>query len=131
MFANCQLGGMDTSCPDTCLTPSASAVMPITYPNMAQGSMAAPAHYKVLLQGGPAHNMTSIVCSSNGDEAGVATGVCSGTMMGPSTKLTAAFTTFIGVAPATRMTSVTIQNSTNMVGMAASPSQTKVLILSA
>jgi hypothetical protein len=50
--------------------------------------------------------------------------------MGPSRHLTAAFTTLVVGMPATRMTSMSLQNSTNCPGARIVPSQVKVLILS-
>ena len=49
--------------------------------------------------------------------------------MGPSRPLTGAFTVLLDGMPATRLTSVNIQNSTNMVGMRIVPSQVNVLLL--
>lgn len=53
----------------------------------------------------------------------------SGTVMGPSRHLTCATTILIGGAPATRLTSSTIQNSTNCPGARIAPSQVKVVLL--
>jgi hypothetical protein len=129
MFANSQMGGQDMGFPDVCLTPVGPAVVPIPYPNIAAGPMGVPAAYKVLFQGTPAHNLSTVVPLTNGDNAGVATGVASGTVMGPSRHLTGAFTVLVGGMPATRLTSMSLQNSTNCPGMRVSPSQTKVLLL--
>ena len=60
---------------------------------------------------------------------GVAMGVASGTVMGPSRHLTASFTTLVGCMPATRLTSASLQNSTNCPGCRVVPSQVKVTIL--
>ena len=60
---------------------------------------------------------------------GVLMGVASETVMGPSRHLTGAFTVLVGGAPATRMTNMSLQNSTNCPGARVVPSQTKVLIL--
>jgi hypothetical protein len=78
---------------------------------------------------GPAHNMATTIPMTNGDNAGVNLGVASGTVMGPSRHLTAAFTVLINGAPATRLTSMSLQNSTNCPGMRIVPSQTLVLLL--
>jgi hypothetical protein len=75
--------------------------------------------------------MNTIVPLTNGDNAGVATGVASGTVMGPKRNLTASFTVLVGGMPATRMTSMSLQNSTNCPGIDLVPSQFKVLILAA
>lgn len=130
MFANTQMGGMDFGFPDVCLTPAPPAPpIPIPYPNIAMGPMAVPAAYNVLFSCAPAHNMGSVVPLSNGDNAGVAMGVASGMVMGPARHLTGAFTCMVGGMPATRMTSMSLQNSTNCPGMRLAPSQVKVLIL--
>jgi hypothetical protein len=130
MFANTQMMGLDLGFPDVCLTPTPAPV-PIPYPNMALGPMGVPAAYNILLSAAPAHNMATTVVMTNGDNAGVAMGVASATVMGPSRHLTAAFTVLLGGMPATRMTSMSLQNSTNCPGMRLVPSQLKVLLLAA
>ena len=129
MFANNQLGGMDMGFPDVCLTPVAGVPTPIPYPNIAMGPMGAPAVYNVLMGGAPAHNFGTTVTMTNGDNAGVNMGVASGTVMGPSRHLTAAFTVLVGGQPATRLLSTSLQNSTNCPGVRVVPSQVSVLIL--
>lgn len=128
MFANTQMMGMDIGFPDVCLTPTPAPV-PIPYPNIALGPTALGFYPKVLWMGMPAHNMGTTIPLTNGDNAGVAMGVASGTVMGPARHLTAAFTVLVGGLPATRMTSVALQNSTNCPGMRLVPSQVKVLLL--
>lgn len=127
MFANTQMMGMDLGFPDVCLTPPVPA--PIPYPNIALGPMGVPAAYTVLMVGLPAHNLMTTIPLTNGDNAGIATGVASGTVMGPSRHVLAAFTCLVGGAPVTRMTSVAIQNNTNCPGMRIVPSQPKVIVL--
>ncbi|HVY47187.1 MAG TPA: DUF4150 domain-containing protein [Minicystis sp.] len=129
MFANTQMMGLDLGFPDVCLTPVAAVPTPIPYPNLALGPMGVPAAYNILFSCAPAHNMSTEVVLSNGDNAGVETGVASGTVMGPSRAVTAAFTVLLDGMPATRLTSVNIQNSTNCPGMRIVPSQVKVLLL--
>ncbi len=128
MFANSQMGGVDMGAPDVCLTPSPAPV-PVPYPNVAAGPMGTPAVYNVLLMGAPAHNLSTSIPLTNGDNVGVSMGVASGTVMGPSRHLTAAFTVLIGGAPATRLTSTSLQNSTNCPGARIAPSQVKVVLL--
>lgn len=128
MFANAQMGGMNLAFPDVCLTPTPAPV-PIPYPNISNGPMGVPAAYTVLFGGTPAHNLSTTIPLSNGDNAGVAMGVASGLVMGPTRHVTAAFTVLAGGIPATRLTSMSIQNSTNAPGMAMVPAQVKVLLL--
>lgn len=129
MFANSQMMGVDMGFPDVCLTPTPAGPVPIPYPNIAAGPMGVPAAYNVLFMATPAHNMLTTVPLTNGDNPGIALGVASGLVMGPSRHVTAAFTVLVGGAPATRMTSISIQNSTNCPGMRLVPSQPRVLLL--
>lgn len=129
MFANTQMMGMDMGFPDVCLTPTPAGPVPIPYPNISAAPMGVPAVYKVLFMCAPAHNMSTTIPLTNGDNAGVATGVASGIVMGPSRHLTGAFTVLVGGMPATRLTSSSLQNSTNCPGVRTVPSQTKVLLL--
>ncbi len=129
MFANAQLMGLDTGFPDVCLTPAGPTPVPVPYPNLAAGPMGVPAAYNVLFQCAPAHNLGTTIPLTNGDNAGLAMGVASGTVMGPSRHLTGAFTVLVGGMPVTRLTSMSLQNSTNCPGARLVPSQTKVLVL--
>jgi hypothetical protein len=130
MFGNTQMGGMDMAFPDVCLTPAPPAPpVPLPYPNIANRPAGVPAVYTVLWGGAPAHNMSTVIPFSNGDNPGVALGVASGLVMGPSRCTTAAMTVLVGGMPATRMTSTTMQNNTNAPGVCLAPSQTKVLLL--
>lgn len=128
MFANTQMGGTDTGFPDVCLTPS-PAPTPVPYPNVAAGPMGVAPVANVLFMSAPAHNLSTSIPLTNGDNAGVACGVASGTVMGRSRHLTAAFTVLVGGSPATRLTSASLQNSTNCPGARVVPSQVKVLLL--
>ncbi|KAG1694981.1 hypothetical protein GQR58_006902 [Nymphon striatum] len=119
--------GLDLAFPDVCLTPPVP--IPVPYPNIAAGPMGVPAAYKTLFMCTPAHNLSTVIPMTNGDNAGLATGVASATVMGPSRHITAAFTVLVGGIPATRVTSMTLQNSTNIVGARMVPSQLKVLLL--
>jgi len=129
MFANTQMMGMDLGFPDVCLTPAAPAPVPIPYPNMSTGPMGVPAAYKVLLAYAPAHNIGTTIPMTNGDNAGVCLGVASGLVMGPQRTMLCSFTALMGGLPASRMTSVGIQNNTNCPGSRLVPSQPKVVIL--
>ncbi len=129
MFANSQMMGMDTGFPDVCLTPSPAGPVPVPYPNIAMGPTSVPSQPKVFYMFTPAHNLMTVTPLSNGDNAGVATGVASGTVMGPKRHLVAAFTVLVGGMPATRLTSAAIQNNTNCPGVRVVPSQVRVVLL--
>jgi hypothetical protein len=131
MFLNTQMMGMDMGFPDVCLTPAppAPVPVPIPYPNIAMGPMAIPNVPTVLTNFMPTHNMGTVVPMTNGDNPGLALGVASGTVMGPRRHLTAAFTVLIHGMPATRVTSVSLSNSTNCPGARLVPSQVGVVLL--
>jgi hypothetical protein len=131
MFANTQAGGNDMGFPDVCLTPAPPAPpIPVPYPNTGSGAMGVPAAYTILFSCAPAHNMGTNIPLTNGDNAGVAMGVASGTVMAKSSPVTAAFTVLLAGKPATRLTMSSIGNSTNCPTVVRiAPSQTKILIL--
>ncbi|MDH6592570.1 hypothetical protein M2165_002459 [Variovorax sp. TBS-050B] len=129
MFANCQMMGTDMGFPDVCLTPTPAGPVPIPYPNIAMGPTAVPNCTCVLIMGTPAHNLGTTIPMTNGDNAGVNLGVASGTVMGPSRHVTGSFTVLFQGLPASRLTSMTMQNSTNCPGVRMVPSQANVVLL--
>lgn len=133
MFANCSLMGMDFGMPDVCLTPSPVGPVPIPYPNVTIKPMAVPptTSLRHLITMMPSHNMGTVIPMSMGDNAGVAMGVASGTVMGPARNILGSFKVIIGGMPATKWLSPALQNSTNVpAGMTLVPSQFKVMIMS-
>ncbi len=129
MFGNSQMMGLDTGFPDVCLTPSPAGPVPVPYPNLAPGPTTVPAQVRVMYFFTPAHNLASIAPMTNGDNAGVATGVASGTVMGPRRHLLPSATTLLGGMPATRLTSVGLTNNTNCPQARVVPSQVRVIVL--
>jgi hypothetical protein len=127
MFANTMMGGVNLGFPDVCLTPPVSE--PIPYPNLSFGPMAVPAVYNVLYGGTPALNLLSTNVLSVGDDPGIATGVVSHLVMGPTRPVTGAFTVLTGGLPSTRLTSMNTQNLFNAPGVTLAPSQLNVLLL--
>lgn len=125
------MSGMSMCFPDVCLTPAppSPSPIPVPYPNVALANTSIPNQFKILIVGMPAHNMGTVTPMTNGDNAGIALGVASGTVMGPHRNLTGAFTVLIKGMPATRLTSVSLSNSTNAPGATIVPSQAKVVIL--
>jgi hypothetical protein len=89
MFANTQMMGIDTGLPDVCLTPTPAPV-PIPYPNIARARWASrrPTRSSSPACAGAQHG-TTVTPLTNGDNVGVAMGVASGMVMGPSRHLTA------------------------------------------
>ena len=129
MFANSQVGGTDVASPDVCLTPPLPAA--IAYTHSAAGNRAIPNVQNVLLCGGPADIMGTVVPQTSGDGPGVVGGVGSGTVMSSSRHVTGANTVILQGMPVTRMTSTSKQNSGNASGSRTEPSQSKVVVLSA
>ncbi len=131
MLAKTSAGGMGLGFPDVCLTPAppAPAPIPIPYPNIALDPTNVGFVPNVLIGCAPAHNMATQPPMTNGDNTGVATGVASGTVMGPARTVTAAFTVLCGGMPLARLTSITIGNSTNAPGAKIVPSVNTVLVL--
>jgi len=129
MFANCQLMGMDLAFPDICKTPP--ALIPIPYPNFALGPMGIPNAWNILLMGMPAHNLLTTIPLTNGDNPGLALGLISPSVMGPSRHITCVPNVLFKCIPATRLTSLAVQNRCNALGMRVIPSQIKVLLLGA
>ena len=129
MFANTQMMGMDLAFPDVCITPTPAGPIPIPYPNIAMGPTAIPSQFNTLFMCTPAHNLATTTPLTNGDNVGVAMGVASGMVMGPSRHILPCATVLVGGVPATRLTSVSLQNSTNAPGMRILPSQVKVILL--
>jgi len=130
VFAINQLGSMSLGIVDVCNVVTPAGPVPTPFVNVALSTTAVPNVLTVFLSGAPAHNLLTSSVITSGDEAGVGMGVASGTFIGPSRHLTSSFKTFYGVAPATRLTDTTMQNSTNIVGMTLTPSQVSVLVLS-
>ncbi|MFT3772853.1 MAG: DUF4150 domain-containing protein [Minicystis sp.] len=129
MFANCQCFGVDFAFPDVCNTPIGPVPTPIPYPNFGPGPEGVPCCPNILIDGGPAHNLETEIPLTQGDDPGIELGDASGTVMASSRSLTGAVTVLFDGAPATRLSSVTLQNSTNMFGARILPSQATVLIL--
>lgn len=131
MLAKTSAGGMCLAFPDVCLTPAppAPAPVPIPYPNIGLEPTNVGFVPNVLITCAPAHNMGTQPPMTNGDNAGVASGVASGSVMGPARTVTGAFTVLVGGKPLARLTSVTVQNNTNAPGAKVVPSATNVLVL--
>ncbi len=127
MFGNSQMGGLNLGFPDVCLTPP--AMLPVPFPNISLGPLGFPPSPNVWWMCTPAHHLMTKPMISMGDIPGVA-GVASGTVMFMTHHVTGAFTTLVNCLPATRMTSINIQNNTNCPGMTLVPAQFRVLILS-
>ena len=130
-FINCLAGGSNFCFPDVCNTPTPAGPVPIPYPNTSLPPTAVPACYTIIMGAGPALNLGSIPPMSNGDNAGVAMGVASGMVMGPTKHMMGSKVLLLKGMPATRLLDPTGHNgmSPNGVGATIAPGQTKVMAL--
>ncbi len=126
MFSTTQMMGLDLGFPDVCKIPP---MIPVPFPNLAMPEMAVGAAYNILNVCAPAHTLATTIPLTQGDDPGVLGGLISETDMGPSRRLTAAFTILLDGMPATRLTSIGIQNLINCPGITLVPSQLTVLYL--
>ncbi len=131
MFANTQMMGMGMAFPDVCLTPAppAPSPIPIPYPNIWMLPTTVGFLPNILVLACPLHTLAASAPMTNGDNPGVAMGVASGTVMGPGRYTLGANTCLANGMPISRLTSLTMQNSTNAVGAQIVPSQPLVLVL--
>jgi len=127
MFGNSSEGGLSLAVPDVVKVPPLGIPAPLV--NLSNEPMGVPFCVKVLLDGTPAHNFGTHVPLTVGDAAGAMGGVVSGIVMGPTTALTGSTTVLLCALPATKMTSQSLQNGVNAVGVAIAPSQLKVMLL--
>lgn len=131
MLAKTSAGGLCIAFPDVCLTPAppSPSPVPVPYPNVGADPTNTGFVPNVLMTCAPAHNLGTAPPMTNGDNAGLGTGIASGTVMAPARTMTGAFTVLVGGMPLARLTSVTLQNSTNAPGAKVVPSVTNVLVL--
>jgi len=126
MFGNSQMGGVNIGFPDICKTPP---MIPIPYPNISFGPVGFPPAFKIFWMCTPSHNIMTMPMFSIGDTPGILLGLVSQTVMAPTRHIIGAFTMLLMGLPATRMTTINIQNTLNCPGMTLVPSQIKVIIL--
>jgi hypothetical protein len=135
MFASTIGGGQAMGFPDVCLTPAPPAPpVPIPYPNTAMLPQGNPgtAASKVLIGGAPAATMNTQIMMTNGDNAGVATGVASGMVMGPAKAMMGITKILVGGQPGIHLTTQFGHNGASPNcpgGVQVAPSQTKVIFM--
>jgi len=130
VFSLNQNGATSLGIPDVCNITTPAGPVPTPFVNFAMSSMAVPNVVNVFVGGGLGHNLMTTTTITSGDEAGVAMGVASGTIIGPSRHLTGSVNVFFGFAPVTRMLDSTLQNSTNAPGTTLIPTQFTHMVLS-
>ena len=129
MFATTQLIAMSFSFPDVCKVVVGVAIILLPFPNMGMASSHIPSVYNHYIGGGMVHNLLTFGTISNGDEAGTAMGVVSNMIIGPDQYILGSFKVFHSVTPASRQTSLTTNNSYNMIGLVLVPSLNVVILL--
>lgn len=108
-----QFGITHMGTPDICNTPTPAGPVPTPYVAIGMKATGVPPVPNVLINCGPIQDLGTIQPIVNGDNAGVALGVASGTVMGPSQKLTGSATVFAPL-PVTTIGDLAIANSTNV-----------------
>lgn len=130
MFAVTKQAGQCLAMPDVCKTPAPPGPpIPLPYPNIAMPMLGNPATLKVLICGMPALHQSSKITLSSGDEAGMAGGVVSGKVMGPTEFITGSLKVKLEGHPAVRLGDSTRQNDGNAVGAVLAPSQSVVMVM--
>lgn len=129
MFANSSMMGINLGFPDVCQTPDGPAPVPVPYPNIAMSPMAIPSQLTVFIEAMLVHNLGTEIPMTNGDNAGLELGVASGTVMEPPGHLLDANKVLVGGMPVTRLTSMSLQNSTSAPGLRLVPNQLKMPVL--
>ena len=132
MPASSIAGGMCMAFPDTCNTPAppSPSPVPIPYPNIAQVNLAQQGSKNVLIEMMDTVLENSEISASSGDEAGVSTGLSSGTIMGKVVFKMASNTVMAEGKKIVMMTSMSAHNgsSANAPAVLYTPSQMKVFI---
>jgi hypothetical protein len=129
MFANTMLCVLNFSFPDVCEVPTPVGPVPLPFPNFAISITHIPSQFSVIIGGGLAENLVTRGTISNGDEAGLAMGVVSLDVMGPDSYVVGSRKVSFGGVFATRLTSLTLANLCNMVGLSLIPAQVCVLVM--
>jgi hypothetical protein len=126
MFSTTQMMGLDFGIPDVCKLPT---LIPVPFPNFAVPDMAIGAAYNILHVCAPAHTLLTTIPITQGDDPGLLGGLVSQTDMFESRRVTGAFTVLLDGMPATRLTSIGLQNLINCPGVTLVPSQFTVVYL--
>ena len=126
MFAVSQGGGSCIAGGDVCLEPPD---IPVPFTNTATPACGTAFVPNIFMVTGMVHNQGTVIATSVGDNPGILGGVRSGTSCGTATYVTCSTTVLMGGMPTTRLSTTTMQNTTNQPGAVVAPSQTKVLVL--
>ncbi len=119
--------GKTLASPDTCKTPAPPGPpVPMPYVNTATPAMANPVVTTVLVSGSPVLSKSSKIPMSNGDNAGVAGGVMSNSVMQEVCFTSASNKVTLKGKPAVRYLDQVKANKGNAMGTFVEPSQTKV-----
>ena len=130
MFATTKPGGQHMAMPDVCKVPAPPAPpIPTPFPNIGMPASANPVTTKIMIDGMPALTKASKIQPTEGDQAGVAGGLVSGKIMGPSEYVMSSMKVKFEGNPAVFMGNTTKQNDGNAVGADLAPSQAKVMIM--
>ena len=109
-------GGMSTVFPDVCNTPTPGGPVPIPYPNIGKSSDATAGPTTVTTDGQMPMTQDAQYMMSNGDQAGSAMGVMSGTIQGPCEFMMYSFDVKFEGKNVCRLADPLFQNDKNAMG---------------
>lgn len=134
VFATTKAGGTTFAFPNVCKVPTPAGPVPTPFPSIGQiaAADASTCSLKVTIENQPCLHVASEIPMTQGDEAGTAGGVVSGTFGGPCKRTMGSAKVMIEGNPAVRVLMSIASNGTSAnapSGMQLAPSQAKVLIL--
>jgi carboxyl-terminal processing protease len=128
-LASNRLGGAMVASPDVCLTPLGPVPVPVPYTNVAYTAAAVGFSTVVVLSGGNALHLGTVLAMSTGDEPGVVGGVLSGTTRGLANFTAGCPKVFFEGLPAIGLTSTGLSNQGNVPGVVTLPSPTNTALM--
>ncbi len=121
-------GGKASAFPDVCLVPAGGVAVPTPFPNLADAARATKQSKKVFICKKAALKMDSEIPRSQGDAPANPGGVVSGQKMAKVTYLKGSQTVSIEGKPVVYLSSPTLHNQGNAIGVQVDVTQKKVLV---
>lgn len=114
---------------DACKMIVGPAVVVVVLPDIGLGPTATPDQLSFYSECMPARNIVSMISLTQGDEVGDLMGVLSELIMATAICTEGSENLFVGGPNAIKLTSPTIQNGINAIGIIKSPAGTTILVL--
>lgn len=103
-------GGIATTFPDVCKTPTPAGPIPIPYPNIAKSTDTSKGSKTVKMDSNPIMLKGSVFSTSTGDEAGSVGGIISGCTKGKAEFVNYSFNVFVEGKNVPRLSDIMVQN---------------------